>query len=481
MVDFAETVSLGTRYRGLMLEGGARFLGIPYAEPPVGALRFKPPRIPTSLPKLVDATQPGAAAPQIRRPAPDWAPRWSSFETSESCLNLNVFTPAVDDARRPVIVHVFGGGFQTGSANGDPLDDAGFARRGDVVLVRPNMRVGALGFLHLGPVMGGDYGPANRGMLDLIAALRWVKANIDAFGGDPDNVTLAGMSSGAFTIGALFGVDGIGDLFSRAWMMSGSASRIVDPQTAEIMASDFLGRAGLEAGDVGALEKLPVAQILEIQEQIIATDLGVRNAPGGRTLGIVADGMSLARHPLDGLRSGAGRNKSIVAGWSRNEARMWYLFGIMKTPASRAQVLETVVRFHGDEAEVTLERLEGEHPGLDLAGLEETFLSETIYRNAALRTGAAQRAGGGNAFAYEFAWVPKRDNGRFGTSHGFDEPFVFDSVDPERIPLVADDLDAPMLAGAMSEALLRFVRTGDPGWVGLEFEAGPFRTFPAGA
>ena len=335
MSDLIEAEIGGTRYRGQRHAHGVRFLGIPYAEAPTGALRFKPPRPLSLTPEAVDATRPGPAAPQVQSPAPDWAPRSTGFDTSEDCLNLNVFTPAVDDKCRPVIVHVFGGGFQTGSVNGGAIDDEGFAARGDVVLVRPNMRVGALGFLHLGPVMGADYAPANRGMLDLTAALDWVRTNIAGFGGDPDNVTLVGMSSGAFTIGALFGTDGTESLFRRAWMMSGSASRIVDAQTAEDMARDFLDRAGIAPGDTQALENLPVETILAIQQEIVATDLGVRNAPGGRTFGIVADETSLMRHPIDGLKAGIGRGKSIVTGWSRDEARMWYLFGIMKAPENR--------------------------------------------------------------------------------------------------------------------------------------------------
>lgn len=477
MPQFCETVSKGVRYRGLKTAEGVGFLGVPYAEPPVGPLRFRAPQPLSRVLDVVDATRPGPAAPQMQRPAPDWAPRSAAFETAESCLNLNVFTPAADDARRPVIVHAFGGGFQTGSVNGGFMDESGFAARGDVVLVRPNMRVGALGFLHLGPTMGPDFAAANRGMLDLIAALEWVKKNIAAFGGDPDNVTLVGMSSGAFTIGALFGVNGVSELFKRAWMMSGSASRIIDPVTADAMARDFLERAGVAPGDTEALAALPVARVLKVQDQIVATDLGERNAPGGRTLGIVADGVSLDRHPIDGLNAGAGCNKSIVTGWSRNEARMWYLFGIMTAPENRARVLATVARFHGDEAEGVLHRLEATHPELGLSGLEETFLSETIYKNAALRTGAAQRAGGGNAYAYEFAWVPKRNNGRFGTSHGFDEPFVFGDVSPDRVPLAADDPSAPALAERLSGALYRFARTGNPGWAGVEDESGPFAVF----
>ncbi|HWV21996.1 MAG TPA: carboxylesterase family protein, partial [Devosia sp.] len=289
--EIIEVASREAIYRGTRNEQGDRFAGIRYAEPPVGSLRFKPP-VPHENRGMVDAGRYGLAPPQTVRPMPAWAPRGEGFETGEDCLNLNIFTPAADGKRRPVIVHAFGGGFQGGAAHGTFHDEAGFARRGDVVLVRPNMRVGALGFLHLGAAFGPDYAAANRGMLDFIAALGWVRDNIAAFGGDPDNVTLVGMSSGSFTISALFGVDGIAHLYRRAWLMSGPASRIIARDTAAALAQDFLARAGVETGDRAALERLPVETILAAQEKVLAVHLGERNAPGGRTFGIVFDGAS---------------------------------------------------------------------------------------------------------------------------------------------------------------------------------------------
>jgi para-nitrobenzyl esterase len=450
-------------YRGLSDATGQRFLGIRYGKAPTGPLRFRPP-VRQENEGLVDATAFGHAPPQIRRKAPDWTPRGSGFETSEDCLNLNIHTPAADDRKRPVIVHAFGGGFQTGAAQGGYHDDAGFAARGDVVLVRPNMRTGALGFLHLGPSMGDDYAAANRGMLDFVAALQWVRDNIAAFGGDPGNVTLIGMSSGAFTIAALFGMDGVGDLYRRVWLMSGPASRIVQPETAAAIAADFLDKAGVVPGDREALAALPVETILAVQEQVVATHLGERNAPGGRTLGIVLDGASLHRHPLDGLASGQFRDHEIVLGWARDEARMWYAFGIMPQVSDRAALLASITRFRPDDPADQLARLETELPGRSWTEYEEIFLSRAIYRDPALATALAQDKAGGKAYAYEFGWVPGFEDGRLGAAHGSDEPFVFGNVEAERIPLAADDPHAAELAQQMSAALYAFARSGTPSW-----------------
>ncbi|GGB04427.1 carboxylic ester hydrolase [Brucella endophytica] len=461
MMAPVDVSSRGAAYRGLYDKDGFRFLGIPYGKAPVGALRFQPPQA-VALTGMVDATRAGRAPPQVPRPMPAWAPRNTGFEVGEDCLNLNVFTPGLE-GKRPVIVHVFGGGFQTGSANGGYQDDMGFASAGDVVLVRPNFRIGALGFLALGAQMG-DAAPANRGMLDLVVALEWVAKHVADFGGDPGNVTLLGLSSGAFMIGSLFGMEGVGHLFHRAWMMSGSASRIIDIDTARAMTQDFLERAGIRPGDRAALENLPVETVLSLQEQIVATDLGERNAPGGHTFGIILDGTSLKRHPLEGLASGEFRDKPIVVGWTRDEARMWYACGIMQPPESRERLLATIRRFFPDREKATLATLQAAYPGASFAELEERFLSVTIYRGPAQRTAETHGRAGGRAFAYEFCWVPDFEGGRLGASHGFDEPFIFGNVEAERVPLARGRTEAQQLAREMSGELVRFARTGAPSW-----------------
>lgn len=456
-----DVVSREAVYRGFREQGGDRFLGIRYAEPPLGLLRFKAP-VRFENRGLVDATRHRFAPPQAIRPMPAWASRGDGFETGEDCLNLNVYTPAADGGRRPVIVHAFGGGFQGGAAHGTFHDEAEFARRGNVVLVRPNMRVGALGFLHLAETFGPAYASSNRGMLDFIAALRWVHDNIAAFGGDPDNVTLVGMSSGSFTIAALFGIDGIADLYHRVWLMSGPASRIIAPETATALADDFLKRVGVTPGDEAALQALPVETILAAQDQVLAVHLGERNAPGGRTFGIVLDGTSLQRHPLEGLTSGRFSNHGIVTGWARDEARMWYAFGMMPEVETRGALLASIARFDAAAAEATLAALEAEQAGLSFTQYEEIFLSRAIYRDPALRTLAAHTDAGGTGFAYEFAWVPGFENGRLGAAHGFDEPFVFGDL--AQVPLAAGDASAGVLAARMSQSLLDYARAGDCGW-----------------
>lgn len=469
-----DIVSREATYRGLRDRIGDRFLNLRYAEAPVGPLRFKPP-VQHENKGMIDATHFGLAPPQVQRPAPAWATQGAGFETGEDCLNLNLYTPAADDKRRPVIVHAFGGGFQGGAAHGTFHNEPRFAWDNDVVLVRPNMRVGALGFLHLAEAFWEGYAATNRGMLDFIVALRWVHDNVAAFGGDPDNVTLVGMSSGAFTISALFGVDDLAKLYRRVWVMSGPASRIIAPETATALAADFLDRAGVPAGDVEALQALPVDTILELQQHVLATHLGERNAPGGRTFGIVLDGTSLPRHPLDGLASGRFRSHQIVAGWTRDEARMWYAFGMMPDVMSRDTLLASIARFRGEHAAEALATLEAERPRESLTSYEEIFLSRAIYRDPALKTLATHAEAGGTGFAYEFCWVPAFEDGRLGAAHGFDEPFVFASLD--RMPLAQDDPSAQALSRSMQKSLIQFARSGTCDWPPLSPGSPSVRTW----
>lgn len=474
--DCVEVTSREAVYRGRRTPSGDQFLGIRYACPPLEQLRFQAPEALENR-GTIDAVHHGLAAAQIQRPSPAWAPRSQGFETGEDCLNLNIYTPAADGGGRPVIVHAFGGGFQTGSAHGTYHDDAGFSQRGDVVLVRPNMRTGALGFLHLAEAMGDQFAAANRGLLDFVMALQWVHDNISAFGGDPDNVTLVGLSSGAFTISALFGMDDVAHLFHHVWLMSGPASRIIALQTAAGMAEDFLHKIGIRKGDAAALQEIPLDMVLTAQDQIVATHLGERNAPGGRTLGIVLDEVSLVRHPLNGLETGHFVHHPSVLGWTRDEARLWYTFGIMPEVEDRATLVQSIARFHPHDAEDELTALETEQPGKSFTDYEEIYLSRAIYRDPALRTAATHAKAGGTAYAYEFAYIPSFEGRRLGASHGSDEPFVFGNVEPGRVPTIGDDPHAGELAAQMNQALYQFARTGTVPWDRYDDATGLIKTY----
>ena len=461
--DRTVVVAPQATYRGREDGGALAFLGVPYAAPPVGRLRFRPPE-PLALGGEVDATAYGHAPVQVPPPVTPWSIHRAEQSYGEDCLNLNLWTPAADGARRPVIVHLFGGGFATGSANVGHLDGAAFVTANDCVLVRPNVRTGALGFLHLAEAF-----PAldrtNRSMLDLAAALEWVRENVAAFGGDPENVTLAGLSSGGFTAAALFGAPGGPRLFDKCWLMSGYASRIQAPEVAGAIAADFLDRAGIAPGDEDALAALPVEDLLRIQAEVVSVNLAERSSPGGRTLGIVLDGTSLPVHPAEALAAGALKDTPLVVGRTRHEARLWYATGRMGE-VDEGRFRTTVARFDGDDSVDAVQAEWAERlPDADWATREEDFLTDRIYRRATTGTAEAQRTGGGRAWTYEFAWEPGAPHEWLGAAHGFDEAFVYGMHAIDRVPVAqTDPAGAKAVAGEMEAALLRLMREGDPGW-----------------
>ena len=435
--------------RGRTTATGLAFLGIRYGAPPIGARRWTPPspHIPSGA--AVDATRFGPSPPQLPSPATPWRAAFAPQAMSEDCLNLNVWTPAADGARRPTLVHVFGGGFETGSASEGLQDGAALSAQADAVVVRVNFRIGALGFLHLGDAFGAEFAAGNVGLLDLRLALEWVRDNI----------------------AALFALPGARGLFAKAWMQSGSASRVLARTQAAAGTAEFLREVEVAAGDREGLAALSVAAILAAQRKIAAFDLGDRNAPGGRTLGVVEDGVTLMRHPLQALAEGAWRDAPIVLGFTRDEARLWFAAGVMRTPQSMDEARAEMVRFSDASAGARLFAFyRARYPDLAPVALREKFLSDAVYGVPALRTALAHRHAGGRAFLYRFDWSAPGVGARLGAAHGFDEAFVWNAADPRRFPLVADDSEAATLAASMSQALIDFARSGSPGWAPVPTE-----------
>ena len=364
-----------------------------------------------------------------------------------------------------MLAHVFGGGFETGSASEGPQDGAALSAQGDVVVARVNFRVGALGFLHLADAFADDAASGNRGVQDLIVALEWLRDNVAALGGDPDNITVFGLSSGAFMIASLFASPRSRGLFAKAWMQSGAASRVLSREQGGDVAREFLHRVGVDAGDGAALEALDLGTILAAQRAVAALDLGDRNAPGGRTLGIVEDGESLPEHPMRVFERGARADVPIVLGHTRDEARLWFASGAMRLPRDHDEVEAEAIRFAGPALGRRLfADYRARYPSLDPIDLRERFLGDAVYAVPAMRTAKAHAAAGGAAFLYRFDWSPPGALSKLGATHGFDEAFVWNVADPVRFPLAASDNGARALGGEMSSALIAFAREGTPGW-----------------
>src|SRR5262245_4742922 len=303
--------------RGARENGVAVFRGVPYAAPPVGDLRFAPPRPVQPWPGARDARQDGPIAPQARSRL---AHVMGDFERpqSEDCLTLTVWTPAADAGKRPVQVWIHGGAFGSGAGSLPWYSGERFATNGDVVAVSINYRLGALGFLCLPGVSNG-----NLGLLDQVAALRFVRDNIAAFGGDPDNVTVVGQSAGASSIAMLMTMPAARGLFRRAILQSTPFGRMTRKlEDAHRIGRRLLEVLGLKPEEAEKLKSLPFAQLLTAQSEVARLEKKFADALA--PFWPVIDGDVLPTQVASALKSDAGADVDVMIGTTREEMAAFY-------------------------------------------------------------------------------------------------------------------------------------------------------------
>jgi len=449
-------ITNGTIRGRALANGGFCFAGIPFAAPPIGPLRFRPPQPVAAWTGVREAVS-FPPAP-IQRPLP--FPGLPALETSEDCLYLNVWTPEIS-GRRPVMVWIYGGGFETGSGS-PPLTDGERLMQRDIVLVSLNYRVGALGFLHLEDLDEPGWEAAtNCGLLDQVAALKWVREHIAAFGGDRTNVTVFGESAGGFSIGALLAMPAAAGLFDKAILQSGATSRTFPREIATQMARDFLEKLSLTHPN--ELLTVPVERILDVQLKVVDTDIGARNIPGGRSYGAVVDGHVLPHLPLDVVAGGGAREIPLIVGACKDEVQLWEVMqGAQFAPADEATLLAEMTRCVGAEiASALLRAYRMREPEASLARLRTRFLSDWIYRIPAVQCAGAQIASGGQAWSYLFVHA---SSPLLGAHHGADVPFVLDMLGQPSLLAPADTPENQQVRNSMVEAWIAFARTGHPGW-----------------
>jgi len=455
--------------RGLERPDGSRvFAGIPFAAPPVGELRFRPPQPPSPWPGVRDAVEfpaapvqgvPTLVGPQENKfPALPGFPTGELGATSEDCLYLNVWVPATPaEAPRPVLVWIYGGGFESGSAAPPYTDGAALARQTGAVVVAANYRLGALGFLHLADFGGEWAGATNLGLQDQIAALRWVRDNIAGFGGDPGDVTVAGQSAGAFSVGTLLAVPAAVGLFHKAILQSGSASRSFSRATASGVAKDLLAALGLDGPD--GLRAVPVERILEKQSTVIDGDIGRRNLPGGRSWGAVVDGEVVPVEPHRAVVAGAAVGIPLLIGATRDEVQLFQVLnGDRFRPADEASLLAEMSRAGAPDPARLLDAYRLRVGSDDLSTVRSAFLTDAVYRLPAVRLAQAQVEAGGRAYHFLFSDEPL--GSAMGAFHGADLLHTFDAL-----ALVGADTPSRLaVRDTLVQAFAAFVGVGDPGW-----------------
>jgi para-nitrobenzyl esterase len=457
--------------RGAVDRGVHVFRGIPYAAPPFGPRRLRPPQPVEPWSGIRDALVFGPEPPQPKMP-PDQAAGmvWDPAVPGEDCLNLNVWTPQLGGSRLPVMVWIPGGMFEVGT--GATYDGSRFARDG-VVCVTINYRVGAEGFMLL------PDGTANLGLLDQIAALRWVRDEIAAFGGDPDNVTIFGESAGAMSVGTLLAVPRAAGLFRRAILQSGAADRVVHTSTAVRMTRHLADRLGIEP-TLAAVATIEPERLVDATTTLKA-ELIAHPDPDRWGLDIVAsllpwqpviDGDVLPEPPLDRIRAGSAASVDIITGSNLDD---WALFVAANGSFDRVtdDILAGPVELHGFESAeaygVTpsmLELYRAAYRGAPSPAVLAAIETDWWCRVPALRLAEAHLADPGRTYMYEFMWRSPVA-GPMGACHAMELPFVFDTLDLGPTQMLGGLLGPTppqSLADTMHRAWTAFASTGDPGW-----------------
>lgn len=453
--------------RGSIANGIHVFRGIPYAAAPFGANRLRPPQPVEPWSGVRDALAFGPKPPQPPYP-PDVSAILPELASSgEDCLNLNIWSPSLGSARLPVMVWIPGSAFQYGTGATTYYDGGRFARDG-VVCVTINYRVGPEGFLYLGE----RDEDANRALLDQIAAVQWVRENIAAFGGDPDNITVFGESGGAMSIGILLSMPRAEGLFRRAICQSGAAHPVISAATALRVGNIFAEKLGVEAtreaiADV-FIDREVAAQIALTGDLLAHPDperWGAEVAVSMTPWQPVLDGDVIPACPMDRIVAGAGAGVDLLAGENRDE---WRLFLALDGAIDHVtdEALAGTVAAYGLPIEATLAGYRAAHPSASPGDLLAALLSDWWVRVPALRLADARAAQGDSdaaTYMYEFAWRTPQFNGRVGACHVLEIPFVFDTLG-----LGTESLwgaTPPQgLADTMHAAWVAFATSGDPGW-----------------
>jgi para-nitrobenzyl esterase len=442
------------RVRGIV-EGNVHvFKGVPYGDSTGGSGRFMPPAKPKPWAGIVDATEFGPKSPQL--PGTE-IPEVAALTNvpgpmNEDCLRLNIWTPGPDGEKRPVMVWLHGGGFTGGSGAAIYYDGTRIAGKQNVVIVTLNHRLNAFGYLYLADIGGPKYAKAsNAGMLDIVAALEYIRDNIAAFGGDPGNVTIFGQSGGGGKVSTLMAMPAAKGLFHRAIVQSGSALTGIPRSDATKSAETLLATLGLKANQTDELQKLPMGRILT----------AIQNTRGLR-LGPVVDGSSLPSDPFEPSAPEVSADVPLMIGTVATEVT--FFSGTPLDPLDDDELYEHVKQTTGaGDAEVerliaVYRRSQPRRGNLDLyLALATDFGIRFNVMTQAERKAALGRA---PVFAYYFNMTTPVRDGKLRSPHTLDIPYVFDNI--TRAAALTGGEDPHQIADKISRTWAAFARKGDP-------------------
>ena len=460
------------KVRGYSAQGILTFKGIPYAGSTAGPNRFLPPTKPQAWAGLRSSMYYGQVCPQGARAGwkndeESFMFEWDDGQPGEDCLRVNVWTPAADNRKRPVMVWLHGGGFSAGS--GQELKayyGESIARRSDVVLVSLNHRLNVFGYLDLARY-GEEYASsANVGMLDLVAALEWVRDNIGNFGGDPGNVMIFGQSGGGSKVSTLMAMPTAKGLFHKAAIESGSSLRQSTPEDSERLSAALLEVLGVSATQASKLRDVPFEKLAQAQQEALLKAFPEPAIPGsGGGWRPTPDGIILPSQPFDPVAPAISSGVPLLVGTVLNEMT----HGI-NHPEYEDMTLDEVLRRAGgrfkDRTEAIIAAYQKLYPKAKPFDILSVAFAAESRQNCVTQAERKAALGGAPVYMFWFTWQTPVLDGRPRAFHCAELPFVFNNTD-RAAAMTGGGPEARELGGRMSDAWIAFARKGDPNHPGL--------------
>jgi para-nitrobenzyl esterase len=456
------------RVAGITSSGVHVFKGIPYGASTAGANRFTPPRKPEPWSGVRDAVAYAGRSPQAPAAAqrPELATVWGPVDTlpvGEDCLTLHVWTPGLDNGKRPVLVWLHGGAFSYGSANSPRYDSVNLARRNDVVVVAVNHRLNIFGHLDLSAHGERFAQSGNAGLLDLVAALQWVREHAARFGGDPGNVTIFGQSGGGGKVSALLTMPSAKGLFHKAVVQSGASVRFAERERTARLADAVLKHLGIGVDQLAALP-------LERLQEAVAPAQATLPRPALPLLdrynfGPVIDGSVLPAHPFDPAAPAVSDDVPILVGGTKDESAIFLApdEAVWNRTLGEDEFGKRIAAVAGDAAPELVAYYKRRDPAASPA---DRLITALTMSNFAVRSNmlAERKAARGRApaWVYDFAWESPAFGGRLKSCHSVEVPFVFDTLD-----VIGERHHKPgaqALADRVSQTWVAFARTGKVDW-----------------
>ncbi len=484
--EFVEVDTAYGRIRGAKGDGLATFKGIPYAGSISGPNRFKaaPPLQPWT--GVRDALQLGAPSMQ------PGGQRHNEPPSDENCLFLNVWTPAADRRKRPVMLYSHGGGFTSGSGGSGYQDGGNLARTWDVVVVATNHRLGLFGYLFLGDLGGEEYATSgNQGLLDICDGLKWIHRNIEAFGGDPNNVMIFGESGGGAKTSCLYAMPAAEPYFNKASIESGPGIRMMPREAAAETALMTLKQLGIEKSDWRKLLDVPADKLVEAQVELGKQPGGPLTMSGGRKgigggerpggFGPVVDGKILPNHPFDPEAPAISKNKPLIVGSNRDETNFFFMQNHATDvyELTETTLKERLQKEMGANADAVLDAYRKSRPDASASDLYIAISTARMIGLGAITIAERKYAQHG-APVYMYIFTHESDmlipgtQHKLGSAHALEIPYKFNIVSPAGQDqnseanrpgpnmMAISDPDSVQTAHNMSEMWSTFARTGHP-------------------